>query len=86
MGWADSENSRNLDQVTFWSQCFDDNDEMIANSHRAMVVPFVAGFSMRFYFIPILTPSNAKKIIFTCNYIDIQVCIVSRTTFKELER
>lgn len=86
VGWSDSENSRNLDQVAFWSQCFDDHDEMIANSHRAMVVPFVAGFARRCYFIPILTPSNAKKIIFTCNYIDIQVCIVSRTTFKELER
>ncbi|EGQ7984205.1 hypothetical protein HJA60_004285 [Vibrio vulnificus] len=83
VGWSDSDNSRGLDQIAFWSQCFDVNGRMIPNSHRPMVIPFVAGFSKRFYFIPILTPSNAKKIIFTCNYIDIQVCIVSRTAFKE---
>lgn len=83
VGWSDSDNSRNLDQVAFWSECFDSNGSMIPNSYRPMVVPFISGFSKRFYFIPILTPSNAKKIVFACNYFDIQVCIVSRTTFKE---
>ncbi|WGW00351.1 hypothetical protein QF117_09150 [Vibrio sp. YMD68] len=85
VSWSNGDNSRGLDQVSFWSQCFDSKGSVIPNSHRPMVVPFVAGLSVRYYFIPIFTPSEATRIVFTCNYIDIDVCIVSRATFLEGE-
>lgn len=83
LSWTDEDNPKNLSDTDLNFKYLDADGEVIPGSDRRVMLPFSPSPRTRIYYIPALTPSEAKKAVFYCSYIDITVSFVSRAVFKE---
>ncbi|TCT60138.1 hypothetical protein [Vibrio crassostreae] len=81
--WSSGDNSRDLTYLQFYSWCVDGDGNTITNSHKAVTLPVVDTPVSQSHPYCISTPSQARKIIFECVYVDIKIHIKSRATFEE---